>query len=125
MEFVTKYYEMDPIEEDLLIDGSKLENDMVVLIEDPEFRVNVSMHFIDDMPATKERALRWNRWATVSEYEFDTEADEVIFVAVYEDGTKKKQIVSADKAWFVKLYSMENIHAAKVASSQENPGLYE
>lgn len=98
--FVPKFYHMNPQTEDLLFDGTELKDGMVVLIEHSDLRGDldtISIH-----PSHLERALKWNRWTTVSAVVFDEEKDQVLFIATYEDGTKRKFIADADYAWFVK-----------------------
>lgn len=114
--FVDKYYDMDPQFEDLLPDGTYLQDGMVVLLEDSMLRADPSraenVHEI-------ERAKEANRWATVSHvkvtkrWAHNEHGDAlgetsplVSFVATYGDGTKKKRSYDASYAWIVKLDSM-------------------
>lgn len=109
--FVCKHYEMDPETEDLLFDATQLANGLTVLIETPDLRV--FPEHTDSLPE-RERALRWNRWMTISDLTIDEVADEVLFIATYEDGTKKKITTSADYAWYVKKDSLEAVEALRL-----------
>ena len=113
--FVDKFYEMDPQFEDLLPDGTYLQDGMVVLVEDSFIRADPS----NDNKYEIERARETNRWATVSHikvmkrWEHDDmgrvlgeSSPLVSFVATYGDGTKKKRSYDASYAWIVKLDSM-------------------
>jgi len=101
---VPKYYRMDPDTEDLLANGNKLKEGMVVLVEDPMHREEVNI-FMDE--ARFARALKWNRWCTITELTYAMASSPLVrFVAVYDDGTKSKMSLSSQYAWYVKLESI-------------------
>jgi len=102
--FVDKYYEMDPQTEDLLHDSGMLEEDMVVLIADSKYRAHINEVSLSS-DENVDHARKFNRWATVT-YRVVWSDYSVSFVAVYEDGTKRKFHVSQHCAWFVKLNSL-------------------
>lgn len=96
--FVHKYYEMDPATEDLLFDGTYLQDGMTVLVGDPMLRVDLEE---DVNPHLEEKAKIRNRWATISNVTISN--DELSFLALYSDGTKRKVIVNVAWPWLVKL----------------------
>jgi len=99
--FVEKYYVMDAVDEDLLFDGTKLRNGMEVLIESSDFREDMAT----PMDSRKmSAALKWNRWSYVSELQILPNA--VSFIAIYDDGSKRKIDAPRDMAWFVKKHTM-------------------
>jgi hypothetical protein len=107
-QFVPKYFEMDPKTDDLLRKGSMLEEGMEVLLERPDMRVDV-LGLAESIksgtnPSLTEQALRWNRWATVSDLGWGEEGPS--FIGIYHDGTKKKIEVADHLAWYVKKKSM-------------------
>lgn len=99
--FVERYYQMNPETEDMLPNGGAIRNGMIVLIADPDQRVIVKEAFLD---WELDRALVRNRWAKVSHVMRDNSS--VVFIAEYEDGTKKQRMVSFRSAWLVKKASM-------------------
>lgn len=107
-DFVSKYYEMNPEEDDLLDNGTLVVDDMKVLIASPAFRATIK----DDMSEEQiYSARRKNRWATVTNSRVSKVSHEavLVFVAVYEDGTKRKVIERADTAWLVKKDSIPKV----------------
>lgn len=122
--FVDKFYEMNPLSEDL-IKGHQLEDGMRVLIADPRFRPDLAypIYFYTNM-AFREGALRWNRWMTVTEFDGDlAESGLVSFIGLYDDGTKKDFILSSLHGWFVKIngVSDEMLEAALVKLRDTDP----
>lgn len=116
-EFADKYYEMNPAADDLLADGSMLENDMIVLIEDPSFKGDLkNMH----QPDENYKLRKWNRWVKVSEFEYDEDSDTITFIGIYHDSTKKKITTSADHSWYVKLWSLATEAATDVPTLQND-----
>lgn len=118
--YVSKFREMDPETEDLIADGEDLKNGMRVLIADPMNRKDVSHGFNDSLGGVVveyllDRAKERNRWCTVSQLSY---RDEIVsFVAIYDDGTKRKRTYNCSWAWFVKLDSMPKTLAE---ASEEN-----
>jgi len=109
-QFVPKYFEMDPKTDDLLRKGSMLEDGMVVLLEMPALRVDIVSEDGQPLstyynPETREQALRYNRWVTVSDLGW-ADGDMCSFIGVYHDGTKKKIEAPNDFAWYVKKNSL-------------------
>lgn len=100
--FEDKYYQMDPRTEDLLYDGSGLIEGMVVLIESPDQRVDVDEELIG---VRLERAMRYNRWALVTHIELNEALVE--FIAVYQDGSKKKISVDRSWGWYFKISQLD------------------
>jgi hypothetical protein len=99
--FVDKYYVMDAENEDLLFDGTKLRNGMEVLIEAPDFREDMMKPL---NARAMNGALKYNRWSFVSELQVLPNA--VSFIAIYDDGSKRKMDVPRYMAWFVKKHTM-------------------
>ena len=108
-EFVPQYYEMDPETEDVLANANMVLEDMVVLVEDPACRQEIH----EGLQAHEvSRARMWNRWSTVTFPEIRTSergTDIFSFVAVYDDGTKRKISCGASVGWIVKLDSVPRI----------------
>lgn len=108
-EFVEKYYEMDPETEDLLDNGTLVVDGMKVLIEEP----NMRQHISNNLELTSlDNARKMNRWATVLESKIKRKAEgetTLSFVALYDDGIKRKMIVPVRYAWLVKKDSMPRI----------------
>jgi hypothetical protein len=106
---VDKYYEMDPETEDLLNNATFIVDGMVVLIENPAHRENVAQNMTAGILAN---ARMKNRWCTVTQAKISyagENAPTLSFVAVYEDGVKRKVIYAADLAWLVKKDSIPRI----------------
>lgn len=107
--FVNKYFEMDPKTDDLLRSGKELEEGMKVLLEVPDYRLDldVSGGVIERRtdPGMVAQALKWNRWVTVSNLGWGG-MDTCSFIGVYEDGTKKLVEVPDNFAWYVKKNSI-------------------
>jgi hypothetical protein len=117
-QFVPQFYEMDPLSEELLPDGTFLVDGMEVLIENPNLRQDVlsiikaeTFNSIDSsdtiytkIPERHEKALRNNRWCVISHVEHH--GGETSFVAEYLDGTKKKRVMKTALAWIVKIGSV-------------------
>lgn len=94
-----KYYKMDPQTDDMLPNGHYLVEGMKVLIGNPDMRDRPESSFGAEWE--KDKLLTRNRWCTVT-YPQVSEKEELTFVGVYEDGTKRQHIVSAHYAWLVK-----------------------
>lgn len=99
--FVERYYQMNPETEDMLPNGGAIRNGMVVLIADPNKRAIVKETALD---WEMDRVLERNRWAKVSHVIGD--GSTVMFIAEYEDGTKKQRMMAFRSAWLVKKASM-------------------
>lgn len=100
IEFVDKYYEMDPDKEDLLFDGTELKEGMTVLVGEPDLRVLVR-EGEELSPHDAEMARRYNRWFKVDRVE--SGGTYTTFVALYADGTKKKMMVPTVMSWIIKI----------------------
>ena len=94
--FEDKYYQMDPRREDLLFDGTELQEGMIVLIENSELRAEIGTGVSGEQ---LEKAMRYNRWAMVTRP--SVEDTSLKFLAVYADGSKKKIELSVHHAWLV------------------------
>lgn len=108
-EYVDEYYEMDPETEDLLDNGTLIMDGMVVLAENPTSRTSVPTE--DSGPAKVTDARMRNRWAKVenSKVYNDQNGTMLSFVAVYEDGVKRKRTCTVGHAWLVKKDSVPRI----------------
>lgn len=100
-DFVSKWYEMNPGDEDLLFSGKYLLDNMIVLMGDPLCRVEVTQELSEE---DLEYAKRYNRWAQITSVSFVS--DYVEFLAHYADGTKKKIATNVRRPWLVKLNSL-------------------
>lgn len=98
---VPKYYMMDPDTEKLLSNGKLLRDGMKVLIESSNMRVDIDRKL---QPWEMDRALKRNRWATISDVTWTTwtRDNAVIFIATYEDGSQSKETWGDSYAWLVK-----------------------
>lgn len=107
-EFVSKYYEIDPVTEDVLHNGTLVIDDMKVLIETSSIRVEIQANMTE---GELYAARTYNRWATVTESKVKTIHDQAVltFVALYDDGTKRKITQDANLAWIVKKDSIPRI----------------
>jgi hypothetical protein len=113
MQFVDKFYEMDPATEDLLFDGTLLCDGMVVLMGEPGMRSYIQ----DDMsPEALEDAKRFNVWYRISSVLMA--GHNVIFQANYSNGVKKKINVRVTDSWLVKIDSIPS----RVGSEEEQHG---
>jgi hypothetical protein len=113
MQFVDKFYEMDPATEDLLFDGTLLRDGMVVLMGEPGMRSYIH----DDMgPEALEDAKRFNVWYRISSVLLA--GNNVVFQANYSNGIKKKIQVRATDSWLVKIDSIPS----RVGSEEEQHG---
>lgn len=93
-----KFYSMDPETEELLFDGFELKDGMVVLIESPLMRGDLSA--ADSNEAEMASVLANNRWCTVSN--IYNHRKMVEFVGTYGDGSKRKRTQGVRWAWLVK-----------------------
>jgi hypothetical protein len=99
--FVDKYYVMDPMSEELLFDGTALQEGMRVLIERTESREEIT----ERMAPGKLDNARWNnRWCTIKQ--IDIRGENVSFLAVYDDHTVKKRVHNVHFPWLVKIDSL-------------------
>lgn len=107
--FVPKFYAMDSKTDDLLPYGTQLENGMIVLIDSSKQRVDTSREM---EPWEEERALECNRWATITDLEVINSGCSIRFIAVYEDGSKRKREHAINVSWLVKLHSFPEVERA-------------
>jgi hypothetical protein len=112
--FIPKFYTMDPKNEDLLFSGRALANGMVVLVADSDSRQNLKRL---DADWELDRAFENNRWAKVTNLQII--GNNLSFVAVYEDGSKRVRTCSANYAWFVKLDSVPDVVLAEEKEAQK------
>lgn len=106
--YVPKFFEMDPETDDLLFDGYDLKRGMVVLIATDYCRQDMNQAL---EPFEKENADRFNRWCTVLNIP-QTSEGHVAFIALYDDGTKKKIVVPTTHAWYVRKTTMNTDHSS-------------
>lgn len=108
--YVGKYYEMDPETEDVLHNGNLLMNGMKVLIEDPSLRMRIHDRMTEEETS---KARMMNRWATVTEFRqtnaLKADAPMISFIALYEDGVKRRVDVLQAYAWIVRKDSIPRI----------------
>lgn len=104
-----RFYTMNPATEDV-IRGSKLEEGMVVLIEDSILKGDPERAFKNDPSGfgTK-RVLEVNRWCKVTDLE--VENDIVSFIGLYHDGTKQERRYNQSYCWIVKRDSLSHDEA--------------
>lgn len=102
-DFTPLNFRMDPATEDL-IRGDKLENGMVVLIEQAMHREDPDRAFNTERELTAyemERLQRNSRWCRVTG--LYTQGDITQFIGVYADGTKHSRTYNLSYCWYVKL----------------------
>jgi hypothetical protein len=126
---VGKYQGMNPETEDLLMDGTELRVGMIVLVES---FMRAGLTEMDD--ENYEWARRANRWCTVAtvpqieRVRYKTTDDTVVFMGVYEDGTKARRSYMKSTAWLVKKSSIPQPDELDVMREDEpvqkygNPG---
>lgn len=110
--FVEKFEQMNP-ETECLVLGNLLQNGMEILDADPSNRVNMSISHAHET-WEYDRARERNRWCKISHLKFDNEFKLYRFVATYEDGTQRLRNSEPNKAWFVKLDSVDVLHKKRV-----------
>lgn len=125
-ETVPQYYVMNPATDDLLSRGDKLENGMIVLVEDSILRGNSNSTGIM-REYEQRRALENNRWCEVTELEINHERYDgrtnttISFVAVYADGVKIKRTYGAGYAWLIRKPVVKELTPTeKVAKAQHD-----
>lgn len=100
---VPKFYRMNPEIEDVVINGGGLANGMKILIDSSDKRVNLAAKSpLEEWEI--DRALEVNQWCTVSQLKIIE--NDVRFLALYEDGTKRVRWVSIRDSWIVKIDSL-------------------
>jgi hypothetical protein len=107
VDFVERHYMFDP-ETDDLIRGHQLVSGMRVLLESPDFRMDMRNVEMFDQGQMR-TALVENRWCMVTELQFnksDEKYEKLSFIAVYDDGTKFSRRWGLDRFWYVKLDSI-------------------
>lgn len=121
-DFVGDVYFMNTETEDLLSNGRKLRNGMVVLIESAFERMGISPTMLS---VDYDKALRNNRWCAVQDLE--VVGGRITFIGEYEDGSKYKRVMPLDMAWYVKIDSIprpkhfdEVLHLVKSAILDES-----
>lgn len=118
-EYVDRFYEMDPNTEDVLDNATLVVDGMKVLLENPVDRAEVPGP--SATPDEISNARMWNRWATVTHSKISASPDgavEFSFVAVYEDGTKRKRFSRAKDAWLVKKDTIPRIDTLMTAEGR-------
>lgn len=104
-QLVDRHFEMDPETTRLLLDGTRLRNEMIVLLESDDFRADM-----EDARSSSTRAtsLKYNRWCRVSELTPvpNTQYPEIAFIGIYAEGTQKKFRFSTNFAWYVLIDSI-------------------
>jgi hypothetical protein len=120
-DWIGKYYEMNPVEEDLLPSGHFLSQGMKVVPESSMNRIDI----FGDIPLSAGdifRARKQNRWFTVSHIVADDNGDIIHFVGTYEDGVKRKWSTDANFAWIYKLDSVpDDPHREYMERADTNP----
>lgn len=104
MDSVTMDFQMNPKTEDLLPHGGRLENDMIVLIEDHLMLMARPQEDGTFRIGDERRFLENNRWCRVTELTHSPENRGMVsFVGVYEDGVKHKRSYNRSYAWYAKI----------------------
>lgn len=108
IEFVNKNYKINRRTEELLCPDD-LREGMVVLMDNPEFRVDLTgvedLNHLSDIDRL--RALQYNRWATISATKDWGDGGRYrSFLATYEDGTQIHRNARNSSWWIVKYDSI-------------------
>jgi len=111
-DLVPKYYEMDPLTEDLFFYGDRLMNGMVVLEASASAKTELKppgRWFGSRKLSAPEKlnARIANRWCKVSELR--VEGMYVEFIGIYADGTKHVRRMATTHPWLVRLDSLEDL----------------
>ncbi|QEQ93938.1 hypothetical protein SEA_KARDASHIAN_73 [Streptomyces phage Kardashian] len=114
---VPKFYVMDSKNEDLLPSGMHLANGMRVLAGDPSDRERPEEANAD---WSIDKVMIQNRWCVVTNLKIIGE--QITFIGVYDDGTKRKRRYSANKTWLVRLTS---IAKSRIEDTQRYKDVYE
>jgi hypothetical protein len=107
-DFVDKFYEMNPETEDVLHNGTLIEDGMRVLIETPSYRVDIHENMSE---AALSHARMMNRWCTVEKSRVSVQEGSglLAFTGIYDDGVKRRRNVHAEYAWIVKKDSIPRV----------------
>jgi hypothetical protein len=98
---VDKFYVMDPLTEELLMDGTMLREGMFVLIDRTESREEIT----SELKGSKLDNARYNnRWCWIKNIVI--RGEQISFMATYEDHTAKKRVVNVNYPWLVKIHSL-------------------
>lgn len=104
--YMPKFYVMDP-EVDDLIEGYSLEEDMVVLIEDSAYRLDMRKPEFHNEDWKITCADLNNLWCRITNLKITPYGSmNVHFIGVYADGTKRTRTVSVGENWIVKKASI-------------------
>jgi len=93
-----RFYEMNPAEDAVMIEGHALLNGMIVLLEDANDRSYDGPSMSD---SDKVVARRNNRWCRVTQMR--TDSDEIRFVGVYSDGVECARSYRKITPWLYKV----------------------
>ena len=99
-DLIPRFYEINPDTENV-ITGEELQNGMRVLTESYNQRAAIHPEMDEDQ---LERARRNNRWCEVTGLRIH--GRNVVFIGVYDDGTKRRRTMDVTEAWIVKLDSI-------------------
>lgn len=100
--FIDRFYKMDPSLEDLLFDGTFLRDGMTVTIGDSCLRMDLSSQDMND-PYYMDQVEIMNSWFTISYVV--VHGSYVSFMAMYENGCKRKLTFPTRHPWLMKLRS--------------------
>jgi hypothetical protein len=98
VQWVDKYYVMDPETDDLISNADMLRNGMVVLIDNQNMRVDLDSRSED----VAYHARIKNRWCKIEDLTIYGYDEHVRFTGVYFDGIKAQRSASTRDAWLVK-----------------------
>lgn len=107
-ETVPKYFEMDPQTDDLVPSAMHLVSGVIVLAESDDLRVAWAP-FIPLIGESLARAQKYNRWCRIENLKI--EGDEMSFIGVYHDGTKRFWTGSVNTAWYIKIDSFPDANS--------------
>lgn len=117
-----QFYIMNPTNEDLLYDGSEIVDEMMILVAEPERRVNL----VDVLSAEQfYNAQKWNRWFRVNRLERKQTINGTFlsFLATYSDGSKIKfTMIPNHYSWLV-LRESKTLTESIRRAQEEQPGL--
>lgn len=112
-ELVDQHYEMDPMEDVILPDGTYLMDGMRVLVA--AFNMRHPVHpGMKDAEIAKARVT--NRWCKVTHLKTLYTNNSMSFIGEYDDGTKDQRVVTVSYSWLVKADTIPSPPPAKLSS---------
>lgn len=102
-DYVPKYFKMNPVTDGLLFDATELQEGMVVILQAPEYRVNVDSleGLLRLAPKDAHQAMYYNRWGRVKKMKVPG-VNNIHVALEYADGSEGVIVASVTDPWYVK-----------------------